>query len=115
MDIIVQRDQFMDNVHRLLTSMGFTNTNNVYEWNRQIQQHRQTIIINGQRVEQPGKTITITYRIEIVGDGCVMDNKNNVEYEFTQIRFEAGGDVYEEGFYWDDFLYFEEVIKQIIC
>jgi hypothetical protein len=114
MEITSQRNKFMDSVHNLLTSIGFTNTNEVYEWNRQIQQRGQTIIINGQRMDQPGQTITILYRIEILGDGCVMDESDNIEQEFTHIRFEFNGDIHEECFYWDDFTHFENIIKQII-
>lgn len=113
-ELINIKTNFLDNIHNLLTSIGFTNTNEVYEWNRQIQQRGQTIIINGQRMDQPGQTITISYKIEIVGDGCMMDTNDNIEREFTQIRFEVGGDVHEECFYWDDFTYFENILKQII-
>lgn len=114
MEITVQRNEFMDNIHNLLTSIGFTNTNEVYEWNRQVRQRGQTIVINGQRMDQPGQIITIPYRIEIVGDGCVMDEDDNIEQEFTQIRFEVNGDMHEECFNWDDFAYFENILKQII-
>jgi hypothetical protein len=114
MEITVQRNEFMDNIHNLLTSIGFTNTNGVYEWDRQVQQRGQTIVINGQRMDQPGQTIIIPYRIEIIGDGCVMAEDDNIEQEFTQIRFEVNGDIHEECFKWDDFAHFENILKQII-
>ena len=65
-------------------------------------------------MDQPGQTITIPYRIEIIGDGCVMDEDDNIEQEFTQIRFEVNGDMHEECFNWGDFTYFENILKQII-
>lgn len=114
MNVTVPKTEFMDNVHNLLTSIGFVNDNEVYEWKRQIQQHGQTIVINGQRMDQPGQIITIPYRIEVVGDGCIMDADDNIEQEFTQIRFEVNGETHEECFNWNDFAYFENILKQII-
>lgn len=113
-EVVNIKQEFLDNIRNTLTSIGFAEDNNTYEWKRQVRQRGQTIVINGQRMDQPGQTITISYKIEIIGDGCVMDVNDNIERGFTQIRFEVNGDTLEECFYQDDFPYFENILKQII-
>ena len=114
MEIVLQRDEFIEQVSSLLLQAGFIQNANIYTLEKKIHQGGQTIVINGQRMDQPGKVLTVKYEVEIVGDGCIMNVNDEVEESFTQIRISTPGGSIEEGFYWDDFEWFRTVFNKII-
>ena len=114
MEIVVQRNEFMDQVVSLLAQAGFEGEDNKYTLEKIARQPGQTVIINGQRMEQPGREYKIIYDIEIVGDGCIENEDGSIDANFTQIRFSIGDQEYEECFRWDNFEWFNKVFNQII-
>ena len=58
---------------------GFvSNSENNWDIIKQINQPGQTIVINGQQMQQPGKTFSINYHIEFLGEGLIDNNIKDV-------------------------------------
>ncbi len=113
----IKRD-WVKAVENYIAPLGFEETVYGYARVRTVRQPGQTIIINGQTMQQQGKEIEIRQDIYLDGDGWVanMDESNKVE--FTLVRFEAyqGDDLttqYEESFYWDNPEYFINFFNQV--
>ena len=113
------RDNFIQNMITVLNEYGFKQDDQEFKRIEFRQQPGQSIIINGQRMDQPPQNIEIVKLFTIIGDGYVENGDGSNRKDFTQINFkvfveneEQGS--FEEGFYWDDFEYFKNVIKQLI-
>lgn len=78
----------------------------------------QTISINGQVMQQPGREIQIKHSISFPGDGWIANVDESNKQDFTQVRFETyqGDDLvmqFEEAFYWDNPDYFVAFFNQV--
>lgn len=112
------RDSWYNQITNYLEQYGFVSTDDVFENVTTQQQGGQVIIINGQRTEQPGQTITVRRVVYCNGDGWIMNEDDTGKREFTQVVFELyvdnelNNDV-EICFYWDEPDVFNKLITQI--
>jgi hypothetical protein len=111
---MASREQFIESVIHLLEGKGFSGEDGHYTLQRVLTLPGKTIIINGRQMNEPAKDITVELVADIVGDGYIADKDDNIEREFTSIRFSMGGGAYEECFYWDEIEYFEQIFNKII-
>lgn len=106
--IQITREEWLDKVEWFLKEHGFENVaTNTYERNRVGSTGGQVVVINGQRIEQPGQQVVVKHVITLNGDGYVVDEDDNNCREFTQILFEAYVNdekqfAMEQCFYWDE-------------
>jgi hypothetical protein len=112
------KQDWLDGVTELVVSQGFTEVDNGFERVRVIRQPGQTISINGQVMQQPGKEIEIKQVIDFQSDGWVENSDGTRKMEFTQVSFEIyqGGKLasqYEDMFYWDEKDYFKDVVNHV--
>lgn len=112
------KQDWLDGVTELVVSKGFTEADNGFERVRVIRQPGQTISINGQVMQQPGKDIEIKQVIDFQSDGWVENSDGTRKMEFTQVSFEIyqGGELasqYEDMFYWDEKDYFKDVVNHV--
>lgn len=117
-ELVDIRAEWIKSVENHIVPLGFEETVYGYARVRTVRQPGQTIIINGQTMQQPGKEIEIRQDIYLDGDGWVADMDESNKVEFTQVRFEAyqGDDLttqYEEAFYWDNPEYFINFFNQV--
>lgn len=117
-ELVDIRVEWIKAVENHIIPLGFEETVYGYARVRIARQPGQTIIINGQTMQQPGKEIEIRQDIYLDGDGWVADMDESNKVEFTQVRFEAyQGDnlttQYEEAFYWDNPEYFINFFNQV--
>lgn len=113
----IPKQEFLDQILNTIQSSGFEEVDLRYEKTTIHRQHGQTIIINGQQMEQPGKPVQIKHVIYFNGDGWVANEDESDKREFTQIKFVVEQDdqtmmEYEDCFYWDDVTYFINIFNQ---
>jgi sulfur carrier protein ThiS len=82
------KDQFTSKVNEFLEKLGFVKNENIYELNKNFVQKKQVIIVNGQRMEQPGQNVNIKYVITDLGDGYIsnVDDSNKIDLIFYKIE-----------------------------
>jgi hypothetical protein len=117
-ELVDIRHEWFKAIESHIIPLGFEETVYGYARVRIVRQPGQTISINGQVMQQPGKEIEIRQDIYLDGDGWVADMDESNKVEFTQVRFEnyQGEDLtmqYEEAFYWDNPNYFINFFNQI--
>ena len=118
-DLINMKDQWLDNVNQVLTGLAFSNIGDDYVREVVRSTGGQVIMINGQRMEQPGQQYTIKYIVRFNGDGWVMNEDETNQRPFTQVVFECSTNnsepqyLTEECLYWDELGLIGNYIKQI--
>ena len=109
---------FTEQISQLLGTYGFTETDNVFTLTKEVAQPGQTMIINGQRFEQPGKTIEVINRVYMLGDGWVSNLDDTNKQDMLWIKFEAlienesQGDI-THAFYANDYDQFNNMLCKI--
>ena len=117
-EIVLSKEGWLNEVETLLNGYSFNKTEDG-NYNKEIIQYSggQTIVINGQRMEQPGQQIKIMQSVLFNGDGWIADKDESNKQNFTQVVFEVKSNVqeiiYEECIYWDDTQRVKELIYQI--
>ena len=117
-EIVLVKEDWLNKVETILNGYSF-NKNEDGNYNKETIQYSggQTIVINGQRMEQPGQQIKIMQSVLFNGDGWIADNDESNKQNFTQVVFEVKSDIqeiiYEECIYWDDAQRVRELINQI--
>jgi hypothetical protein len=117
-EIVLSKESWLNEVETLLNGYSFNKTEDG-NYNKETIQYSggQTIVINGQRMEQPGQQIKISNVIRFIGDGWIADKDESNKQNFTQVVFEIKSDVqeiiYEECIYWNDAQRVRELINQI--
>jgi hypothetical protein len=117
-EIVLAKEDWFNEVETILNGYSFNKTENG-NYNKKTIQYSggQTIVINGQRMEQPGQQIKISNEIRFIGDGWIADEDESNKQNFTQVVFEIKSDVqeliYEECIYWNDAQRVRELINQI--
>jgi hypothetical protein len=117
-EIVLAKEDWLNGVESLLNGYSFNKTEDGNYSKETIKYTSgQTIIINGQRMEQPGQQIKITQSIVFNGDGCISNMDDSDKRNFTQVVFKINSDLqdqtYEECIYWDDTQRIRELINQI--
>ena len=113
------KKDFLDSIKSHMSNQGFQEVeeNISYERVRVVRQPGQTISINGQVMQQPGKEIEIKQTVFFNGDGWVANQDESNKMDFTQVIFEIyqGNDLvmqHEDLFYWDEQDLFVNVFNQ---
>ena len=117
-EIVLAKEDWLNEVETLLNGYSFNKTEDGNYSKETIKYTGgQTIIINGQRMEQPGQQIKITQLIVFNGDGWIANEDESDKRNFTQVVFEINSDSqkqsYEECVYWDNTQRIRELINQI--
>lgn len=73
-------------------------TENIWERETQIKQQGHTMIINGQRIQQPDQIIDLKYKVELCGSGCLEneDGSNHQDFEMVCIQVIQGDEIIQE-------------------
>ena len=71
----MNRETFLEYIKNKLELGGFNLINDKYKRTVQVRQQGPTMIINGQRVEQQDKLITLEFAITLMGEGSIDDDK----------------------------------------
>ena len=118
-ELINMKDQWLNNVSQVLTGLAFSTSGDDYIREVVRSTGGQVIMINGQRMEQPGQQYTIKYIVRFNGDGWVMNEDETNQRPFTQVVFECSTNnsepqhLAEECLYWDELGLISNYIKQI--
>lgn len=117
-DLVNTKDQWLDNINQILSNLSFKHVDDNTFVNELIRSTGgQVIVINGQRIEQPGQQIVIKNIVRLNGDGWLSDE--NSERPFTQVVFEKSINnekpqhLTEECLYWDELGIIGSYVKQI--
>lgn len=92
------RNNFLEKISRELEYYGFRRSADEFTVDQNIRTGGQTMIINGQRYEDPGQIIPIKMIVRALGTGEVWDDATPKDY-FECFAFRIGvrlGDKYEE-------------------
>lgn len=113
------KKDFLDSIKSHMSNQGFQEVEKdiFYERVRVVRQPGQTISINGQVMQQPGKEIEIKQTVLFSGDGWVANQDESNKMDFTQVIFETyqGNDLvmqHEDLFYWDEKDLFVNIFNQ---
>lgn len=117
-EIINIKDNWLTEVESIVTEHSFVKIDDdTYSKETIGYTGGQTIIVNGQRMEQPGQQVRITQSIKFNGDGWISNMDDSGRRNFTQIIFSIDtgeyADTYEECIYWDDTNRVKQIINQI--
>ena len=105
-------------ISKYLKSLGFKEENLVWTFSREIESPGATLIINGQRMQQPGQKMQVEVVVEAIEGGSIKTvDKEDLE-ELTQVVFrvkhgESHGE-FEECLYNDDFIRFKQIMQEIL-
>lgn len=118
-EIVLTKDNWLNEVEAIITGYSFNKVDdNTYSKDTIQYSGGQTIVINGQRMEQPGQQIKISNVIRFNGDGWIANEAESNKQNFTQVVFEVKSDtqeiIYEECIYWNDTQRVKELINQIV-
>ena len=110
-----------DTAYNRLESFGFNHSEDKTSWEKTINTRTQgqTVIINGQRHDQPGKEIILKCSI-VFKEGAWVENIDGSKHEdLTQVHFRITQDEniikdYEEILYNDDSEIFEKVLIRFL-
>ena len=119
MELIVQKQSFEQIIQDILYKAGFQKNDNGYEIVKYVRQPDRIVMVNGQQTTIPGKSFQVSYKITYEGDGYLMNEDEEVERNFTQVKFESFVDdelqgTYEECLYWDEPDRFEKLFNNIV-
>jgi hypothetical protein len=85
---------------------------NVFTKNITKQLPGQTIIINGQQIQQAGQVINVQFVVELFGDVCIDDEESQLMIHFTMLQDNRVIRELFESFYLDDIEKFKLVYNQ---
>ncbi|MBR5297603.1 MAG: hypothetical protein IKU29_07030 [Parabacteroides sp.] len=83
----MSREDFLNEVDRLLVSMGFIKKDDYWECIRQTTQQTQQIIVNGQVMNSPPVQITNIFQISDMGVGYITNSDDSNQYIFEQFHY----------------------------
>lgn len=115
------REDFIKYINDTLVSKNFTKEPEKETWiyTRDVQTGGQTIVINGQRHDQPGEIHHIKFCVEVYGNGDVKDIKTEIVSPFIEINFSVFDNDKPENvgptfcIYHDDNMLFNELVNKI--
>lgn len=85
-----------DFIKNTLVNKGFSCEENIWKIEKDINDPGQTIIINGRRVDQPGKSRHVVYEVEIFGEGDISDIDTKKIENFVEINLNITTDTRRE-------------------
>lgn len=117
--IVNMKEQWLNTIQPILTGFSFNFVDDMYVRETKHSSGGQTIIINGQRMEQPGQSYLVKYIIRFNGDGWIANEDETNQRPFTQVVFETSTNnenpqhIVEMCLYWDEPDILGNYIKQI--
>ena len=116
------RENFIEFINDTLNRFGFIKESDGERWilNHDIQTGGSVVVVNGQRINNPGEIHHIEFNIEVVGNGSMKDTDSNIEEEFIEIDFYAIENEIRQDItptmcmYFDDNNEFNELINNIL-
>ena len=108
------KEQFYNLLTEEMLNRQFLQQDTLKVWKKEFEVQGQGVMmnINGRQFQQPGETIKMMYKLEVVGDGSVDDTP------FAQINFQVkqGDDLVvdmDECIYYDEIEIVKNIINQI--
>ena len=86
---IPTRDDFIKFVNDRLKEIGFIKDSETEHWtlDTNIRTGGGVMVVNGQRMENPGEIYHVVFNVEVVGEGSMKDVDTGVEENFTEMDF----------------------------
>lgn len=112
------KNEFYNHVFETLINHGFNKVNDLI-WERNVVHQRpgSTMIINGQRFQQPDETTNITFRVLVGEESTIYNIDDSNPVPFTIIEFLSYTDGYEIGaqgagigFYYNELQEFDNIL-----
>ncbi len=115
------KEDFIKFIDERLTKLSFTKDSEKEVWinERDVQSSSRTIVINGQRHDQPRETHHLNFEVEVFGDGEMKDIDTEVVNPFIEVNF----NVFQDGqdmsdwptfcMFFDDQLLFDSLLNKI--
>lgn len=115
MDLVDARNNFLTQLDQFLTSLGFSKTDNVYIKEFQVRGQGSTMMINGQRFDQPGQLINVKKEIKLRGEGEVFDDNSTDKFEMIYVAEYNNNErikYINNAFYYDEIDMFKNLINK---
>ena len=115
------KEDFIEFINKRLTKLSFTKDPEKEVWinERDVQSSSRTIVINGQRHDQPGETHHLKFEVEVFGDGEMKDIDTEVVNPFIEVNFNVFQDGHDMSdwptfcMFFDDQLLFDSLLNKI--
>lgn len=115
------KEDFIKFINERLTDLNFARDSEKEVWinERDIQSPTRTIVINGQRHDQPGDTHHLKFEVEVFGDGDMKDVDTEVVNSFVEVNFNAYQDDQDVSewptfcMFFDDQILFDSLLNKI--
>ena len=115
------KESWISSIESILNQHNFIKENdNTFKHEFSAVTQGQVMVINGHRVEYPGKQVTVKNIIRFDGDGYISDEDEiSNKQEFSVVSFESYLDdeeqgLYNECLYWNDTDRFRVILSQFI-
>lgn len=115
------KESWISSIESILNQYNFIKENdNTFKYEFSAVTQGQVMVINGHRVEYPGKQVTVKNIIRFDGDGYISDEDEiSNKQEFSVVSFESYLDneelgSYNECLYWNDTDRFRVILSQFI-
>ena len=119
-----EKDYWLYNTRKTLLDYGFTEIDEEHYTLTDIRQNEgPTVIINGTKVQQPGQSVKLTYKIEFVGDGYISNEDDTQHRNFTTVKIdtivnddESSKSSFNECMYWDEVIndHMQQILKHVL-
>lgn len=112
------KDRFYNHVFETLTDNGFNKVGDLI-WERNVvhQQPGSTMIVNGQRFQQPGETLNYVFRVLVGEESAVSNLDDSHQDSFVIIDFSSfieGNEINNNGagisFYYNELQEFDNIL-----
>ena len=115
------KESWISSIESILNQYNFIKENdNTFKYEFSAVTQGKVMVINGHRVEYPGKQVTVKNIIRFDGDGYISDEDEiSNKQEFSVVSFESYLDDEEQGsynecLYWNDTDRFRVILSQFI-
>ena len=115
------KESWISSIESILNQHNFIKENdNTFKYEFSAVTQGKVMVINGHRVEYPGKQVTVKNIIRFDGDGYISDEDEiSNKQEFSVVSFESYLDDEEQGsynecLYWNDTDRFRVILSQFI-
>lgn len=119
-----EKEHWLYNTRKILLDYGFTENDEEHYTLTTIRQNEgPTVIVNGTKIQQPGQSVKLTYKIEFVGDGYISNEDDTQQINFTNVKFdtivnddETSKSTFSECIYWDEVFgdHVQQILKHVL-
>ena len=115
------KEDFIAFIDKRLTGLSFTKDSEKEIWinERNVQSSPRTIVINGQRHDQPGETHYLKFEVEVFGEGGMKDVDTEIVKSFVEVNFNVYQDNQDVSewptfcMFFDDQFLFDSLLNKI--